>query len=197
MNSTDDELLIWRAGREPSSCRLTQLEGFDDTYLLREPESLAATWPIDVRYRMDPSSPKNMRLCDNVRVIDPIIVASERLAAFLGERLQDQIECLPVAIVNHKKRVEPDRYFIVRPVGCVDALNLERSKVTWSKMLPDSVEFVKRLVVDPARVPAASQLFRLKHYMGPLLVRRELAAALDAEGFTNLAWQALRDHESL
>lgn len=197
MTTSNDEFWIWRAGRETQSCRLTRLEGFDEDHLLRRGEALSERWPTDVRYHMDPAAPNDMRLCDNVKSIKPVIVASARLSDFLRQQAGPAIECLPIAIVNHKRRVEAQPFFIVRPLGLVDALDRERSKPTWSKISPDSIEVVKRLVVDADRVPQDRLLFRLQHYMRVILVRRRLAQAIDEAGFTNIQWQALRDHESL
>ena len=197
MCASKEEFLIWKPGREPQSCRLTRLDGFDDDHLLRRGEPLAERWPADVRYHMDPATPSDMRLCDNIKAIDPVIVASARLADFLQQRAGPTIETLPVSIVNHKRRVESQRFFIVRPLVLVDALDRERSKPTWSKISPDSIDVVKRLVVDANRVPPDRLLFRLQHYMRVIIVRQQLAQAIDEAGFTNIQWQALRDHESL
>lgn len=192
----DEEFLIWSHSRGPGLCRLTELSGFDDEHLLRRAMPLAARWPEDVRYGMDPWNKDNMVLADTLPARKPVVVASKRLADFLAARLGGGIECLALKLVNHKGRAVPDPYFIVNPLGLQDALDRERSKPTWSTISTDVIDSVRRLVVDPARVDPAVQMFRLAHYLRPVLVRRALADAIDAEGFSGTAWQALADYRS-
>jgi hypothetical protein len=85
---------------------------------------------------------------------------------------------------------------VVNPIGVQDALDRERSKPTWSTISTDVIDSVRRLVVDEARVDPQAQMFRLAHYLRPVLVRRALAEAIDAAGFTGTAWMRLADYRS-
>jgi len=196
MAKQDDDFRVWSHARGGGLARLTELSGFDDEHLLRRGQPLAAQWPDDVRYGMDPFRKDHLALADTLPARKPVVVASKRLADFLAARLGERVECLPLTLVNHKKRVVPEPYFIVHPLGPQDALDRERSKPTWSTISPDVVDSVRKLVVDPARVDASVQMFRLAHYLRPVLVRRALAEAIDAAGFTGAAWLPLAEYRS-
>lgn len=192
-----EEFFVWSHARAPGSCRLTELSGFDDEHLLRRGIALAARWPADVRYGMDPWAKDDMVLADTVAARKPVVVTSRRLADFLTARLgAAAIECLPITIVNHKKRVVPEPYVFVNPIGLQDALDRDRSKPTWSTISTDVIDSVRRLVVDAARIDPAAQMFRLAHYLRPVLVRRALAEAIDAAGFSGTAWMPLANYRS-
>ena len=196
MPTTTPELLVWSFERAPGHCRLTELSGFDDEHLLRRGMPLAARWPSGVRYAMDPFAKNDMVLCDTVAARKPVVVASAPLAQFLAERLGDAVECLPITIVDHKRRAVASPYFIVNPLGLQDALDRDRSKPTWSTISPDVIDGVRRLIVDESRVGSNAQMFRLAHYLRPVLVRRALAEAIDAAGFTGTSWQRPGDYRS-
>lgn len=190
------EFVVWSHARSPGSCRLTELSGFDDEHLLRRGMALSSRWPAEVRYAMDPFVRDDMVLADTVMTRKPVVVASRRLGDFLLGRLGAAVECLPITIVNHKKRVVSEPYVIVNPLGMQDALDRDRSQPVWSTISTDVIDGVRRLVVDPARVDPAVQMFRLAHYLRPVLVRRHLAEAIDAAGFSGTAWMTLGDYRS-
>lgn len=192
----DEEFVVWSHARGAGLCRLTELTGFDEEHLLRRAVPLAGRWPSDVRYGMDPWNKDSMALADTLPARKPVVVASKRLAQFLAARLGAAVECLPLTLVNHKKRAVPEPYFIVNPLGTQDALDRERSKPEWSTISPDVIDSVRRLAVDAARVDPAAQMFRLAHYLRPVLVRRALADAIDAQGFSGAAWQPLSEYRS-
>ena len=196
MKRNPDEFLVWSHARANGLCRLTEFSGYDREHLLRRGVPLAGEWPADVRYGMDPFDRESMVLSDNVRCRRSVIVASQRLAEFLSARLGAAVECLPITVVDHKKRRRVEPYFIVNPLGLQDALDAEGSRPTWSTISTDVIDAVRRLVVDAARVAPEAQLFRLKHYLHPVLLRRSLAEAIDATGFSGTAWQELADHRS-
>jgi hypothetical protein len=196
MNAAVDPFVIWSHIRGNGQCRLTELDGFEDTHLFRRASSLAGVWPDDVRFGMDPFNKGNMALADTVSSRYETVVVSKRLAEFLSARLGNQIECLPVSVIDHKKRRVAEPYFFAQPLGLQDALDREHSKPTWSPISPDVIDRVRWLKILADAVPPDVQMFRLKHYMHPVLVRRSLVNAIDAAGFTGVAWQRLSEYRS-
>ena len=192
----ESDLLIWKPARVDGGCRLTEFDGFDEDHRLRLCQALAAVWPGNVRYGMDPEAPNDMVLSDSLRARLPVIVATRRLADFLCSAASNRVELLPVQIVNHKRRVVPESYFIVNPLVQQDILDLPRCKPQWSKIEPDWISAMKRLVIDTGRADPAVPIFRVNHYLRPIVVRRALAQAIDAAGFTGITWQDPADYDT-
>ncbi len=80
------------------------------------------------------------------RGIKDLILSNDRAHALL--------ECLPVSIFNHKKRLAGSDYFIINPLKPEDCLDLERSKIirNQSGAVIKVEEFVlKRSKINPKR----------------------------------------------
>lgn len=196
MPEPKNELLIWKPAWFDGACRLTEFNGFADDYRLRLCQPLVAEWPSNVRYGMDPEDPTSMVLSDSLRARMPVIVASRRLADLLSASAPGQVELLPVHVVNHKRRVIPDPYFIVNPLIQQNILDLDRCKPKWSKIEPDWISSMKRLAVDSRRLDTDSQIFRIRHYLRPIVVRLALAQIIDAAGFSGIGWQDLAEYDA-
>ncbi len=192
---TEDDAVIWTAAAVPGACRLTELRGYDQDHWLTRGDPLATTWPNNVRYGMDPQSPQDMLLLDAVPARRPIIVASQRLADFLAAAVPSgTIELLPLTLVNHKKRVVKERYLIVNPLGQQDCLDIKKCGVTWSEIARDTIDELKRLAIDLRRIEPGVAIFRPRYYRRLILLRRSLAQAIDAAGFTGVSWTEPADY---
>lgn len=193
---SQDEFVVWQPRHDDGTCRLSRLEGFDRDNLFRRGVPLADRWPADVKYAMDPFEPDNIVLSDALRTLHPVAAVSARLAAFLQKRLGSRVECLPIAVVNHKKRKVPEPYFLAQPLGPIDALDADASKAKRSTIVPTAIDSVRKLVLRAQDVPVDALMFRLANYMEPILVRRTFADELEDEGFTGIGWQSPAEHRT-
>jgi hypothetical protein len=163
-----------------------------EKYPLHDGEPLADTFAADAAFHMHPDFPTNLLLQDCVLNSDMCIVVSERLKNAVEALAPPLVEYLPVAIIDHKKRKVPQRYFIVHPVDPVDCIDRDASGAEMDEILdPAAIESVQKMVLDPALIPADRSLFRLKHYWGAVVARRDLAEALSKGGFSGLRWLEL------
>jgi hypothetical protein len=185
------DYVIWTSGRINNYVVLETLHGVDKLYEVKRGIPRAASFPADARYTMHPDWPTNTVLTDNLINTDALVVASARLADFLRARGVTHTEYLPVTILNHKKRPTGKDYFIVNPVEPVDCLDVAKSGVTWSLFDGTIVDSVQRLVLDPKRCDPDRELFRIAKFADVTLVSRELAKAMDAQGFTGNRWLEL------
>lgn len=189
-----DDYLVWTDEPVPHGCRLTLLEGFEDSWLLNKGHPCTADWPDDVAFRMDPSQPHDMVLGDNLENNFLLLVVSERLSEFIAARQPREVEVLPVTILDHRGRATKTRYRLVNPTRPVDCLDLERSGAERSELDPSSINAVSRLVLDEARLDRERLLFRPLGFYDVTLVRRDLAEAMRAEGFTGVRWIEVGDY---
>jgi hypothetical protein len=189
-----DNFVIWKYQEQPYAAVLETLSGFEKEFRLKDGVPLQATFPEDVQYHMHADFPNDIGLVDNMQNLHRLAVTSTRLKEAIEQRSAPHMEFLPIAIIDHKKRVASKDYFIVHPVGLVDCIDREQSVYRNDVIIPGNLAAVKKLVLDEARIPPDREIFRLEGFREVLIVRRDVAAALDEGKFTGLAWQRVQDY---
>lgn len=180
------DYVIWRWRNEGNSCLLLPPERLARDWELYKGVPRTAHFPPDVLFRMSDDHRKNMGLTDNLMNVGTLIVASDRLKRFFEVKALKNVEYLPVSIINHKNRVASKDYFIVHPVVPQDCLDIQASGSTYSTIVPNDIIQVDSLVIDPDRVDPEADLFRIKDFGEPVLIRRQLAIELLEADFTGL-----------
>lgn len=141
-------------------------------------------------YAMSPLFPDDIMLSDNFSVAGQVIV-SHALKSHLQTSLGDHaIEYLQVTLHNHKGRVASDNYFIVHPLGTVDCIDLDSSKVKWNPLADKTITSCKGLVFKPGAVPASVKLFRPLYWGQRVMVTQNFADELMGTGLTGLHFTA-------
>ena len=141
---------------------------------LDDGEPIAAKWPATVKVAMEPPK-KDDKLYDVMRVKYDNAVVSEKVAAVL--RGQPNIELLPVTLVDHGGKPRAEKYFFLNPLA-IDCLVIESCHVQWNHIDPDSASELAAIVIDPARVGAATMFRPTIMNSRPTIVTRELAEKL-------------------
>ena len=188
------DYLIWASAEIEYACRLHQFFGLDDPQELNEGVPFAEHFPCDAKFTMDLDFPYNVLLTDNLVNTDLLIVASSKIKTFLEKRSITKVEYLPVTILNHKQRAINEEYFIIHPIDPVDCLDMEKCGPVWSSIDPSAIESIERLVLDAKKIDQLREIFRPKFFYDVTIVKRELAATMDKEGFTNNLWIELEDY---
>jgi hypothetical protein len=141
---------------------------------LDDGDPLAAKWPREVKVMME-APKKDNKLYDVTRVGYRTPLVSEKVAEVL--RGVDNVELLPVTILDHAKKVRPEKYYLLNALA-KDCLVIEKCHPQWNHIDPDSASHVAALVIDPARTGGA-QIFRPTILNSrPTIVTKELAAKL-------------------
>jgi len=177
-------------------CVVDFIEGFADDYKLMRGHAVSAEWPRNVRFRMSPDFKQRSALSDNIVNSNKFLVASQRLQDFLVGQGVPDIELLPVAIVNHKKKAEPAPYAIVNPIGTQDCVDRTASELVMNTINPAYISIVKRLVIDARRIDPAAQLFRGRGLGTIVFFRRDLADKLLAAGFTGIEFLEIAKYKT-
>ncbi|WP_437963986.1 DUF1629 domain-containing protein [Sorangium sp. So ce260] len=180
--------LLWRPGRHiDGTCKILEVEGVEDAFELAEGVSRAAGWPGDARCRMDPRKPKDIALADSL-LGAKLLVVSGRVKKALEDAGESNVELLPIAIINHKGRTASADYFIVNPQDVCDCIDVARSGVEWNELDPDSICACDSLVLRQDAVPASYKVFRLRSWRNLIVIRRELADSMLAQGLSGLSF---------
>lgn len=176
--------LILLARGSDGACMLGGLREVEKSWQFYEGISRAKDFPDDANYRMDPSFPKDIRLEDTMRNDDHLLVVSERVKKFLQAEKVPRQEILPVAIFNHKGRKEKAPHFLIHQLDIQNCINLKKTK--WKKDTSDeeAITDVRKLTLDESKIDKDAQLFRLKSYGIPLIIRADLAEKITKAGFT-------------
>ncbi len=170
----------------PGVCRLGALQGIKDTFELLRGISRAEDFPSDAYFVMDPNFVEDLLLEDFLWNSNGVLVVSERARELLAAHVEEELEFLPVKIINHKGREEGAPYFLANVLNYQDCIDESESKVRVNKINPARFSSIHKLVVDEEKLEGAPQLFRLKKYPPLALFRRTLAQTVSDKGLTGL-----------
>ena len=177
--------LLWRSDVAPGQCTLgsPRVKGVGK---MHAGLPVADQHDRKLVYAMSKHFPDDVLLSDNFTVAGQVIV-SEALRSYLQTSLADHaIEYLPVTIHDHKGRVASDKYFIVHPLGTVDCIDIDRSKVKWNPLKEKTITSCQGLVFKPDPVPPSVKLFRPSFWGQHLMVTPAFADELIGTGLTGL-----------
>ncbi|HYD41577.1 MAG TPA: DUF1629 domain-containing protein [Anaeromyxobacter sp.] len=160
------------------------------TFRLTQGVPLAHEWPDDVHFTMSDDYPDDVGLIDFLPSTSSCIVASQKVKDLLEAEQVRNVEYLPVAIVNHKGRKQPEPYYVVNPFPLQDCIDLERTDGTRNQIDPSLFSSVKKLVIDESRIDASATLFRMKHWPFRDVYRPELAEKIKAAKLTGIKFVA-------
>jgi hypothetical protein len=179
--------VVWRFHDVPNSCVLDELSGVPKMFQIRKGIPRAEEFPPDARFTLDPDYPNDTLLVDAFDNVYRMVVISAALKTFLEGRQLLNVEFLPVTIVDHKGKAKAS-YFIVHPICPVECLDFVASGADWDTVNKDTIDTVERLVLNADKIDPNLQIFKIKFFYDYLMVRRDLADAITAQGFTGIEW---------
>jgi len=168
-------------------CSVTHLSNRELAWPLKTGNSVAATWPNDMKFGMNPERPKDVALTDYIPNLEGLLLASPRLTAFLTEQRFPEVEFLPVAILDHKKRVVAKDYTIVNCYHVVDCVDQKTSDFKWDGLENPSM-VVKKMALKADALADNDNLICPKFVPGKVLYRADLRDSLNTQNFTGLAF---------
>lgn len=189
------EYRVWRSSPVNNACRLALIQGYKRDFEFTYGVSMAAAFPKNVRAPMDGDFKKATGLTDDLKNLDGVKVCSKRLVEFLQKNDVRHVEYLPISIINHKGKVASSDYFIVNPVGLVDALDLKASEPDYNSIKEDMIDSVVRIVLNPKRLDPERKVFRLKGFFSPVLIEKGLADAMKAAGMVGPFFKELEFYD--
>lgn len=179
---------LWRNDYREGYC-VVKSPAIDRIWELDEGISREATFPSDLTCPMDRDYPNDVELSDNLYGTDLAIVSGRIKEIVEREAVHDRIEFLPLRVRNHKGRLEPDPYYLLHPLDCIDCIDLEASGVEWNQITSDLISRMKGLVLRPEKIPADQRIFRLKFMGFNILIHGDLATSLETAGLTGLVFR--------
>ena len=187
------DYFIWKALFEDGYCVCRSLEGFEDAHKLKRGTPVAGYFPDDALFRMDSDFPKDIKLADNVRNGGGFILVSKALKVIIEQNNENNVEYLPIKIINHKGRVASNDYFVINPLDIRDAIDLDRSKIVWNNINPEIISSCKKLVLKEEKIPPNFKIFRIKYFYRRVLLSYDLVELIKRSGFSGIALVDVKD----
>lgn len=180
--------LVWRTNPGKKYCGLQGLRNVPRQFEINRGISRAHGFPADAHFTMNKAYPKQVAVSDSLENMDDMVVVSAALRDFVETQAPRSLEILPVRIINHKGRDVGQPFWILNPLEIVDCIDQAASKVRFGALDPTEIVTYEKLMLDPSAIPADLLLFRPKFLEGAVMVRRDVADAIVAKGFTGLAF---------
>lgn len=184
-----------KAAAEGNAAHFKHLENYRHRFKLREGMPLADEFPSDAAYRMNDDYPDALELHAFLHNLDSQLVVNEAARDFLDAHGVQDVEYLPVRVINHKGRTVPTAYFVVNLLRHVDCIDQEQTQFVWDSLDDELMDQVANLTIDEARIDPEARLFRLQHLTSVIVIRRDLAAQLREAGFRGFALSELADYK--
>jgi hypothetical protein len=192
MDGAEKDFVVWEFEDVPHSFVLDRLRGVQKVFELVEGIPRAAGFSTEARFSVDPDFPNEIGLVDAFTNTYHFTLISEKLKEFITSHKPKAVEFLPVTLLDHKSRAA-GKYFILHPIDPVNALDIDESGVTWDLTDNTIIDGIKRIVLKDSALDKTRLLLKLKHFYDYILVRRDLADAISAQGFTGIRWVECRD----
>lgn len=89
-----------------------------------------------------------------------LMIVHRDIASAIQDHDVGEIEVLPFTLYDHKQRVYSRDYVFLNPLGEVDCINYELSKIEYSKK--GKIQWIEKLVLDKKKAKGYCDLFRPK-----------------------------------
>lgn len=139
-------------------------------------ERMGDDYPPDARVCMSNRYP-GARLSTVLANTRSLLIVSRDVKDTIEGVCTNEIEYLPVSVHTRRKQLASRDYFIINPIGTVDCLNLQHSRIEWHG---SEVVAVEEHVLDAAKTVSAPDLFRVREDPRTYLISARLGKALAA-----------------
>ncbi len=178
-------------------CRLGSIKNVPSWAKMHQSEPQAGRFPADAAFQMSADFPRDIKLADVLSNHDSFFLVSEKLRSFLAEQdLLAHNEVHPVAILNHKGRKESAPYFLVHQIDAPACVDEARTVGEKSKLMPDQYNTLEKLVLDARKIGSDYLIFRAAQYKDRVLFRGDVAAKIEAGGFTGIRFCELEGYDN-
>lgn len=121
-------------------------------------------------------------------------IVSGKFKEFLEKNApNNQIEFLPIKIINFKGKVFSENHFLLNPLDIFDAIDKKASGVTWNTIDSSKISCCEKLIINESVIPEGSHIFRLKNWPSHKLISSDLAEKIKAEKITGVYFKDTYD----
>lgn len=177
------DYVVFKTVAEGNAAHFGRMENFEDDFELEESIPLAASFPPEAAFRMSPDFPDQLELHDFIRTIGGHVVLSARVRDFLEREGVEEVEFLPIRLINHKGRTIKAEYYVLNVLRAIDCIDQTQTNFEWDSLDPELMDNVSNLTLDSSRIGAKEKIFRLRFLNRFVVLSRSLAKAMTDAGF--------------
>ena len=185
-----DEYLVleYPADNKKGYCTLTELKGFENNWAVGAGISQVDTPPGQITMSMHAERPRNTALPDYVNNLHSLMIISPRLKKFLQEQNVTHVEYFPLDIIDHKGKIASNEYVIAHLIDHIECIDADASEAKWTNEgLPTlRIRSLESMELETSKIPEGRNLFFPKYYSVYPILHKDLAEAMEKEGFTNI-----------
>ena len=137
----------------------------------------------------DPNLPEGIKLYDIVDSVSGVFVINKKVKELCEDLKLTNVECLPVELWDHTDSKVDGEFFILNVLGCIDAIDMEKSEYRMGRIIKTQISRIKNLVLDVEAIPKDLNIFRPTTKFDEFFVSDAFKAALEDAGITG--WAAL------
>jgi hypothetical protein len=144
---------------------------------------MGEAYPSGLEFAMTKKE-KGIRIADVIPNACGYFMVSARMKDLLEQHAQVEIELLRFTLLNHKGKVASDDCYIANVIGMVDCVDMGQTQGTPNPMRAGRFMYLRRLVLDEARIPPDRRLFRTRAVPEVLIIRDDLKQVFEREQVT-------------
>jgi hypothetical protein len=160
----------------------------DIAFQFRDGHPMRDVMPAHAAYPMSSRWSDRRALYDFQSNTLQLLIVSKRCREVLESGHHDNIEFLPIVVLDHRGKVASNDYFIAHLLGSVDCMDRERSSFEPNPLNPDIFGVCDRLVLQDDKIPDDVELFRLSNGPTTYIARQSLKERLEKAGIQGVSF---------
>ena len=184
---TIDDYWVWLARSEKDSAIIKSFPNDGPDYWeLLEGEPLAAQFLETVRLKFSPSRPDKIRLYDFVDNTLLLRIVSKRVRAIFDQFSIDQVEYIPVDIMDHQGNLASNDYFLMNVMNTQPIIDMKRSKYEMCMIEEGQISGFDKIRLTTEQVDMDASIFRSDRRASLYFMTDDVVQAIKAAGLTGL-----------
>jgi len=185
--TTVDDYWVWLECSEKDSAIIKSFPNDGpESWELFEGEPLAAQFPEIVRLKFSPSRPDNIRLYDFVENTNLVRIVSKRVRAIFDQFSIDQVEYIPVEIMDHQGNLASNDYFLMNVMNTQPIIDMKRSKYEMCLIEEDQISDFDKIRISTEQADKDARIFRSDRQASLYFMTDDVVQAIKAAGLTGL-----------
>lgn len=163
----------------PEDYRYSKGERLKDEH----PQNEASIMCFDMDY------PENIKLLNFVSNINDVLIGDAKVCEVLNKYALDNIELLPIWIMDHQKSIVSKEYCIINLIGSIDIIDMDKSDYTMGSINKTQIKMIDELIIKRDNIPEEAKIFRASNKLDEMFINDELKQAFESAGLTG--WKAI------
>jgi len=182
-----DDYWVWLACSEKDSAIIKSFPNDGpDFWELLEGEPIATHFPETIKLKFSPSRPDKIRLYDFVNNTLLLRIVSKRVRAIFDQFSIDQVEYIPVEIMDHQGNLASNDYFLMNVMNTQPIIDMKRSKYEMCLIEEDQISDFDEIRLTTDQVDMNASIFRSDRQASLYFMTDDVVQAIKAAGLTGL-----------